>query len=165
MKYFIILVAILLSIVIVGCSSISYKHRGMQNLQQNALCGSWYAIDSNYIRNGLQVQKTAKEQFFNNGQLLSSKWFHYRDKAGRDLGEYYVTKLFTWRKRGNRVVARFQRCSVGVTQELKAPNLGLKELKRVCQRSYAHKGRVTIKRFRFLNGNRLMLGDKIYQKE
>ncbi len=166
MKYIIVIGAFLLSLLIIGCGgNRTYYSSASKRSAANFLVGSWYTQGVKYHRKSLQIRERRKEQFFRNGQLLSSKWFAIRDRAGRDLGEFYITKLFTWKLRGNRVIAKFQRCDVGVVRALKAPNIGYSKLKRACRYSLKRRGKITVKRIKFINTREIMLGDKIYRKE
>jgi len=166
MKYIIVIGAFLLSLLVIGCGGHrSYYKSATKSNAADLLIGSWYSHGLKYTRKSFQIRERKKEQFFRNGQLLSSKWFAIRDRAGRDLGEFYITKLFTWKLRGNRVVAKFQRCDVGVVRALKAPNIGYNKLKRECRYSLKRRGKTTVKRIKFINTREIMLGDKIYRKE
>ena len=166
MKYIIVIGAFLLSLLIIGCGgNRAYYSSVTKRSAADFLVGSWYTQGIKYHRKSLQIRERRKEQFFRNGQLLSSKWFAIRDRAGRDLGEFYITKLFTWKLRGNRVVAKFQRCDVGVVRALKAPNIGYNKLKIACRYSLKRRGKTTVKRIKFINTREIMLGDKIYRKE
>ena len=166
MRYIIAVIVFIFSISIVGCGNRqAYQKPLTKSYAANALIGSWYTYGLRYTRNNLQIKETKKEQFFRNGELLSSKWFSIKDRIGRDLGEFYITKLFTWQLRGNRVVAKFNRCDVGVVRALKAPNIGYNRLKRACQNSLKRRGKITVKRIKFINRKEIMLGDKIYRKE
>ena len=166
MKYIIVIGAFLLSLLVIGCGG----HRGYykpatKSYAADLLVGGWYSHGVKYTRNNLQIRERKKEQFFRNGQLLSSKWFNIRDRAGRDLGEFYITKLFTWKLRGNRVVAKFNRCDVGVVRALKDPNIGYNSLKKSCQNSLKRRGKVSVKRLKFINRRVIKLGNKIYYRE
>ena len=166
MKYIIVIGAFLLSLLIIGCGgNRTYYSSASKRSAANFLVGSWYTQGVKYHRKSLQIRERRKEQFFRNGQLLSSKWFAIRDRAGRDLGEFYITKLFTWKLRGNRVVAKFQRCDVGVVRALKAPNIGYNKLKRACRYSLKRRGKTTVKRLKFINRRVIRLGNQIYYRE
>jgi len=166
MRYLLVTMAFMFSILTVGCgSSKGYKQPLKRAHSVNAIIGSWYKYGLRYTRNNLQIKETKKEQFFQNGQLLSSKWFSIQDRIGRDLGEFYITKLFRWNMQGNRVVAQFQRCNVGIVRALKAPNIGYNRLKRACQNSLKRRGKITVKRIQFLDRKRIKLGNELYFKE
>lgn len=164
MKYIIMILAAVA--LIVGCSSSTkYSQTKSHTFDRAALVGSWHSNGKRYNRGNLQIQEIRKEQFFQNGQLLSSKWFRFKDRVGRDLGGYYITKLFTWKRKGNRVIAKFNRCSVGVVNELKASNLGYSQLKRKCEHSLRFRGKTTVKRLKFITNRDISLGGVSYHKE
>lgn len=166
MRYRIVIGVFLLSLFSIGCSGHrAYQKPMVKSYMVDLLVGSWYSHDTKYTRNNLQIRERKKEQFFKNGQLLSSKWFHIRDSAGRDLGEFYITKLFTWKLQGYRVVAKFNRCDVGIVRALKIEGATYSRLKRACQDLLKREGRVTVKRVKFLERSVIMLGDKLYYRE
>ncbi|HGZ70777.1 MAG TPA: hypothetical protein ENK74_05215, partial [Nitratifractor sp.] len=83
MKYIIMILAAVA--LIVGCSSSAkYSQTKSHTFERGALVGSWHSNGKRYNRGNLQIQEIRKEQFFQNGQLLSSKWFRFKDRAGRD---------------------------------------------------------------------------------
>ncbi len=161
MKFFILFISTLFITLIVGCSS-SKKYN--QNNAQSTLTGSWHTNGLRYNRNKLQILERKKEQFFRNGQLLSSKWFAFKDRSGQDLGEYYITKLFNYRVVGHKIVAKFNRCSVGIVRELKVSKEDFYRLQKRCRNSLFHRGKVTIKRFKFINHHQLIIANKIYSR-
>ena len=138
-------------------------NRAPTTINQNTILGNWYTLEKKKINNHIEATITYKEQFFKNNTLLSTKWFNFKDRAGNNLGEYYITKLFTYKRDKNYIEAKFIRCSVGITSPLKYNNLGYKELYQKCQKmpkSY----RVTKKAYRLLN-NTLYLGNRVYYRE
>ena len=134
-------------------------------VRKNSIIGNWYTTGIKSHKGKLLVEQTRKEQFFKNGLLLSSKWFNFKDANGRDLGEYYITKSFKWHKQGNKIVVKFNRCSAGVTKELKVTNSNFNKLKNECQNSIGKKGKISTKSFKLVNSKTLLLGGMIYHKE
>ena len=166
MRYRIVIGVFLFLLFSIGCGAHrAYQKPMLKSYTADALVGSWYSHGIKYARNNLQISERKKEQFFRNGQLLSSKWFNIRDRAGRDLGEFYITKLFTWKLKGNRVVAKFNRCDVGIVRALKIEGATYSRLKRACQDSLKRKRRVSVKRVKFLKQSVIMLGNKLFYRE
>lgn len=154
MKLSIYLIGIV--IVLSGCS------KGVDIKKSSDIYGSWHT-NSKKVIGSKEVDITIKEQFFKNGILLSSKWFNFKDKNSQNLGEYYITKAFRYKKEGNIIKAKFIRCSTGITKPLKSKNLGYYKLSKLCKKqpkSY----KITAKRFKIIN-NRLYLEDKVYKRD
>lgn len=166
MKYIITIIAFVSTLLLSGCGSDNiYQRSNIQRHSADTLIGSWYTYGAKYIKGGYQIQEIKKEQFMRNGQLYSSKWFNLKDRVGRDLGEFYITKLFSWKFKGNRVVAKFNRCSVGISKPLKVHYAGYVQLRKACRESYKRSGRITVKHIRFIDNNRVKLGNKVYNRE
>lgn len=153
------------SLFFTGCN-VSFDKRQTRGVNNsNKIVGSWYALGIKKRRGALLINQTKKEVFYRNGTLISSKWFNFKDKRGRNLGEFYITKSFKWHTKGNKIVVKFNRCSTGVTKKLRAPNLGYYKLKRVCQYSKKRRGKISAKRFRLKNSRTMILGGLTYHKE
>jgi len=164
MKYITLAGTLLLSTMILGCSNHHYtKHRNYHT-PSLALIGNWYAIGGREFVNSMEVSVRKKEQFFQNGTLLSSKWFKLRAPNGANLGEFYITKLFSYKADNRHIVAKFKRCNVGVVKPLKVAYKEYSRLKRQCENSLARQGKVSIKSYRFINRNYLKIGRVIYQR-
>ena len=154
-KSFLIATTIILS----GCSNkiIHIQHN-------NSLYGSWYQKEAKDLNYNIKIDITNKEQFFKNGTLLSTKWFNFKDKkSGKNLGEYYITKLFTWQaKKGNIIEVKFKRCSTGITQKLMASGLGYEDLSQKCKQQKVT-NKISKKHYQLLKEN-LILGSKTYKR-
>jgi len=134
---------------------------------KRSIYGSWFTKESKSLNEETEILITNKEQFFTNGVLISSKWFDFRDKSGKVLGEYYITKKFRFSIKGNQIEAKFLRCKTGISKALKIDNTGYKSLAKACRSSYGTYKR-TIKRYKIV-GDRLILGNqehiKVYLRE
>ncbi len=155
MKRPIYLIALLLFLS--SCSSKSVEIKRVYSLY-----GSWHTKTQKQIDKNIRADITIKEQFFRDGRLISTKWFDFKDRSGRDLGEYYITKEFRFSRDNKIIKAKFIRCKTGITKPLSAKNLGYKELFNMCQRKKSYK--ITAKEYKII-GNKLYIQDRVYIKE
>ena len=118
------------------------------------LIGSWYSKKEKILNGKVILNITKKEQFFKNGALLSTKWFNFKTRDGKDLGEYYITKLFSWSADKKIVKARFFKCNTAITKKLKIDPLGYKKLSKQCKASNGS-NKITTKSYK-------IIGDKLY---
>jgi len=141
-----------------GCSqdTISTTHKP-------TIYGEWLSNGAKEISSSVVAKVLYKEKFLKNGDLYSTKWFNFKDIQGRDLGEFYITKLFKWRKTPSKISTKFVRCQTGITKPLKTNNLAYLKLKKMCEISLQKNGRVTTKIYK-LTGDKLLLGDRVYSK-
>jgi len=129
----------------------------------NTIFGEWLSHGTKKISSTVYAKVVYREKFLIDGDLYSTKWFNFKDKQGNDLGEFYITKLFNWSRKSNKISAKFVRCQTGITKPLRANNLGYKKLKKMCDISYYKNGRVITKAYKFI-GNKLLLGNRVYEK-
>ena len=157
MKYSKYLIAIV--ILLNGCA----KNRlNLMHKNSNNLLGNWYHKEKKSLNSNVYINITNKEQFFKNGTLLSTKWFNFKSRDGKDLGEFYITKLFTWQKDSNTIKATFNRCNTSVTKKLLVDKKYYYDLSNNCKLQ-KHSNKATLKGYRVLM-NKLILGDKLYNK-
>jgi len=159
MKKLIYLVSFI--ILIGGCA---YNHKLISI--QKSLYGNWFTKEQKRVDSKTTINITRKEQFFKNGKLISSKWFEVKDSSGKNLGEYYITKEFIYKKEPKYIKAKFIRCQTGITKPLK-DDFGYQALSNACKKSLgSHK--TTIKAYKII-GNKLILNSNnkkiIYTKE
>ena len=155
MKKLAYIIAVLVAVS--GCNRVATPYKS------SSIYGSWYTKSYKNINSHIVAHITTKEQFYRNGTLLSSKWFNFKNKAGNNLGEYYITKQFTFSKNNNTIKAKFIRCSTGITKPLKVNNLGYQKLYRACKTQMGSY-KVTQKRYK-VYGSQLMLNNKKYIRE
>jgi len=154
----------LLNIVAVGALFITGCSQDLINFNyKSSIEGEWLSKGSKRVSNTILAKVLYKEKFLKNGDLYSSKWFNFKDSKGRDLGEFYITKLFKWNKNSNKISTKFVRCQTGITKPLKATKLGYSKLKYTCARSVYNNGRVTVKEYKLID-NKLILGNREYIK-
>ncbi len=141
--------------------AISGCHRAVA--PAGSVYGKWYSKSVKNINSNIVAKITQQEQFYQNGTLISTKWFSLKDHSGVNLGEFYITKQFKFTKKSKAIKAKFIRCSTGVTKQLKVHTSLYNELSRRCKYQIGG-GRVTSKFYNVL-GSRLQLGRKVYYRE
>jgi len=152
-----ILIAIFI-LFVTGC-----RENMVSVVPNNTIYGEWFSKGDKKINDNNYLKILYKEEFLKNGDLYSTKWFNIKDKNGRDLGEFYITKLFKWRVKGNQIVAKFIRCQTGITKPLKISNIGYLKLKKSCDMSLYKNGKIAVKNYKLIN-RKLILGNRVYSR-